>query len=91
MGNFFSSGRYMRRQGKLFDRSIEDLIGKGYENKYVAFENGVVLDSDPDEHVLATRVHEKFGWQKPIYIAMVLREKDRKHAMMPSFNQMRKE
>ena len=78
MGNFPSSQRFMRRQKRMFDKSTEDLIRKGYRGKYVAFRNGEVLDSDTDEHVLATRMYEKYGWNKPIYIDRVLREKDRR-------------
>lgn len=84
MGKFLSNQRYIRRQGRLFDRSIEELIAKGYGNKFVAFENGDVLDSDTDTQALAIRVHEKYGWQKPIYIGKVVREKDRVPARMPS-------
>ncbi|MFH0830040.1 MAG: hypothetical protein V1887_02685 [Candidatus Aenigmatarchaeota archaeon] len=90
MGTFGQNHRYIERQGKMFDRHIEDMINQGYEGKYVAFEDGKVLDSDTDTQKLACRVHDRYGWKKPIYIGIVLREKDRRHARMPSFNRMRK-
>ncbi len=77
----FKEQRYLDRQARLFGRCTGDLISKGYRGKYVAFENGNVIDSDIDRHELTVRVHEKYGWGKPIFSERVESERDRKKAM----------
>ncbi len=51
---------YMARQRHLFDDAKPVLLEK-YLNQYIAFEDGQVLDSDPDRQKLAERVYAKYG------------------------------
>jgi hypothetical protein len=51
---------YIDRQQQLFDESRAALFEQ-YPNKYVAFEDGQVLDHDSDRVHLAERVYAKYG------------------------------
>ena len=46
---------YVTSQGKIFDACLLDLISK-YAGEYVVFEDGRVIDRDPDEDILLNRV-----------------------------------
>jgi hypothetical protein len=54
---------YVTSQGKIFDNCLPDLVSK-YAGKYVVFEDGRVIDSDPTEDVLLDRV-----WQTEFAIS----------------------
>jgi hypothetical protein len=51
---------YIDRQQQLFDEARPRLVAE-YFNKYVAFEDGQVLDNDVDRVCLAKRVYAKYG------------------------------
>jgi hypothetical protein len=51
---------YIDRQQQLFDEARPGLVAE-YLNKYVAFEDGQVLDHDADRVCLAERVYRKYG------------------------------
>ena len=53
---------YMETQGVLFDRALSELRKK-YNNMYVHFENGQVLDYDKNEDILIDRVLENNNYQ----------------------------
>ena len=76
--------RYLGKQIKLFREYTEELIEKGYHGKYVAFRDGIVLDSDTDIQALAKRVHGKYGWKRPILCDRVVRDSEKKIRLMPS-------
>jgi Family of unknown function (DUF5678) len=48
---------YITQQKQAFDRCLPELIEK-YADKYVLFEDGIVIDSDEDEDVLLDRAFE---------------------------------
>lgn len=61
---------YMENQGKLFDSILPKLKDK-YQNMYVHFENGKVLDYDEDENILIDRVLENNNYQD-VFIERVI-------------------
>ncbi|HAG82513.1 MAG TPA: hypothetical protein DCL61_15455 [Cyanobacteria bacterium UBA12227] len=63
---------YIEKQAKLFDQVKHELLDH-YEDKYVLFENGNVLDFDEDREKLAMRSYEKYG-MKPLFIEKVSRD-----------------
>jgi hypothetical protein len=61
---------YMEQQAKLFDQNKNQLI-EDYLDKYVWFENGQVLDSDPNHETLVLRIYGK-GEPCPLFIRKVM-------------------
>jgi Family of unknown function (DUF5678) len=51
---------YLIHQQNLYQAAKPELIGQ-YEGQYIAFENGVVLDSDRDDRQLMPRLYAKYG------------------------------
>ncbi len=60
---------YLQHQGKLFDEMLPKLLLK-YENCYVYFEEGKVLEYNEDEEKLLDLVEKKYGL-KPMFIEKV--------------------
>ncbi|MDJ0615612.1 MAG: hypothetical protein QNJ63_02500 [Calothrix sp. MO_192.B10] len=60
---------YLQHQGKLFDEMLPKLLPK-YENYYVYFEEGKVLEYNQDEEKLLDLVEKKYGL-KPMFIEKV--------------------
>lgn len=60
---------YIQHQGKLFDKMLPELLSD-YENCYVYFEEGKVLESAQDEEKLLDLVEKKYGL-KPMFIEKV--------------------
>jgi uncharacterized protein (DUF433 family) len=60
---------YLQYQGKLFDEMLPELLLK-YENYYVYFEEGKVLEYNEDEEKLLDLVEKKYGL-KPMFIEKV--------------------
>ncbi len=60
---------YLQHQGKLFDEMLPKLLLK-YENYYVYFEEGEVLEYHEDEEKLLDLVEKKYGL-KPMFIEQV--------------------
>jgi hypothetical protein len=54
---------YTKEQEKSFDLHMPELISK-YAGKYVIFENGRVIDYDPNEDVLLDRISETSFFQE---------------------------
>ncbi len=51
---------YLLYQQNLYQAVKPELLGK-YEGQYIAFENGVILDSDLDDRQLMPRLYAKYG------------------------------
>jgi hypothetical protein len=51
---------YLLHQQRLYRANKSELIDR-YEGQYIAFENGIVLDSDRHDRQLMTRLHAKYG------------------------------
>jgi uncharacterized protein (DUF433 family) len=60
---------FIQQQAQLFQQMLPELI-KSYQGKYVYFENGKVLASDPDEERLLDFVENQYGL-KPMFIEKV--------------------
>jgi hypothetical protein len=63
---------YIDRQSKLFDDCKEDLIEK-YNDLYVLFEDGQVLDFGENRAEVAIRAYKK-GGMRPLFIEKVTRK-----------------
>ena len=63
---------YLEHQGKLFDQMLPKLLLK-YENYYVYFEEGKVLEYNEDEEKLLDLVEKKYGL-KPMLIEKVKKQ-----------------
>lgn len=64
--------QYLTRQEHLFDQCLQQLL-MHYPLEFVAFEEGEVLDHDPDEIALAQRVYGALGY-RPILIRQVVEQ-----------------
>jgi Family of unknown function (DUF5678) len=51
---------YLLHQQQLYQASKSELLSQ-YQGKYIAFENGLVLDSDSDDRQLMPRLYAKYG------------------------------
>jgi hypothetical protein len=51
---------YLLQQQQLYQAAKTELIGQ-YQGQYIAFENGVILDSDLDHRQLMPRLYAKYG------------------------------
>jgi hypothetical protein len=51
---------YLLHQQHLYQVAKLELIQQ-YEGQYIAFENGVILDSDRDDRQLMRRLYAKYG------------------------------
>jgi Family of unknown function (DUF5678) len=51
---------YLLRQQDLYQSAKPKLL-ECYQGKYVAFEDGMVLDSDQDDRQLMPRIYAKYG------------------------------
>jgi hypothetical protein len=51
---------YLLHQQNLYQAAKLELLGQ-YEGQYIAFENGVILDSDRDDRQLMPRLYAKYG------------------------------
>jgi Family of unknown function (DUF5678) len=51
---------YLLNQQHLYQAAKSELL-KQYEGQYIAFENGVILDSDLDDRQLMPRLYAKYG------------------------------
>jgi Family of unknown function (DUF5678) len=51
---------YLLYQQDLYQSAKPELLGR-YQGQYVAFEDGVVLDSDRDDRQLMPRIYTKYG------------------------------
>jgi Family of unknown function (DUF5678) len=51
---------HLLHQQHLYQAAKPELIGQ-YEGQYIAFENGVILDSDRDDRQLMPRLYAKYG------------------------------
>lgn len=60
---------YMEHQAQMFDRMRPELL-KHYQDQYVWFEDGKVLDADKDQAALAIRVYSQTGL-RPLLIKQV--------------------
>jgi hypothetical protein len=66
---------YIERQAQLFDQMRSELL-KHYQEKYVWFEDGKVLDTDEAQAILAIRVYQQRGL-RPCLIKKVCAEDSR--------------
>jgi hypothetical protein len=51
---------YLLHQQQLYQAAKPELL-KQYQGQYIAFENGVILDSDRDDRQLMPRLYAKYG------------------------------
>jgi hypothetical protein len=63
---------YIKYQAQLFDQKRSELL-KQYDGQFVWFEDGEVLDTDPDQAALVIRAYSKTG-PRPLLIKKVLPE-----------------
>ncbi len=59
----------MLRQQYIYQAKKSELLDR-YQGKYIAFEDGVVLDSDLDDRKLMHRIYAKYG-HRDIFIEYV--------------------
>ena len=64
--------RQIAKEERAFRRQKKELLKK-YENEFVAVHQGEVVDHDPDDIALVTRVMQKLG-NVPIFITPVRRK-----------------
>jgi hypothetical protein len=60
---------YLLHQQHLYQTAKSELIEQ-YEGQYIAFENGVILDSDRDDRQLMSRLYAKYG-HRDIFVEYV--------------------
>jgi Family of unknown function (DUF5678) len=60
---------YLLHQQHLYQAAKPELL-RQYEGQYIAFENGVVLDSDRDDRQLMPRLYAKYG-HRDIFVEYV--------------------
>jgi hypothetical protein len=60
---------YLLNQEHLYQANKSELLAQ-YQGQYIAFENGVVLDSDLDDRKLMHRIYAKHG-HRDIFIEYV--------------------
>jgi 2-C-methyl-D-erythritol 4-phosphate cytidylyltransferase len=60
---------YLLHQQNLYQAAKPQLLQQ-YQGLYVAFENGAVLDSDPDDRQLMPRLYAKYG-HRDIFVEYV--------------------
>ncbi|MGK7889049.1 MAG: hypothetical protein AB4042_06915 [Leptolyngbyaceae cyanobacterium] len=53
---------YFDQQNNLFAQNKAQLLHQ-YLGEFVAFENGIVLDHDPDEQTLLSRVYQTYSYR----------------------------
>jgi hypothetical protein len=51
---------YLLHQQQLYQAAKPELL-RQYQGQYIAFENGVILDSDCDDRQLMPRLYAKYG------------------------------
>jgi hypothetical protein len=61
---------YMEQQADLFEQAKPQIV-EAYLNQYVWFENGQVLDSDPNHEALVLRIYGA-GETRPLFIREVM-------------------
>jgi hypothetical protein len=75
---------YIEYQANLFDQQRSELL-KQYQNQYVWFEDGEVLDTDQDQSALVNRVYSKIG-PRPLLIKKVLPEDPKPGVRTPFYS-----
>jgi hypothetical protein len=60
---------YLVHQQSLYQANKPELLSQ-YQGKYIAFENGIVLDSDLDDRTLMRRLYAKYG-HRDIFVEYV--------------------
>ncbi|AFY95684.1 DUF5678 domain-containing protein [Chamaesiphon minutus] len=60
---------YLLQQEHIYQANKSELLAR-YQGQYIAFENGVVLDSDLDDRQLMHRIYAKYG-HRDIFIEYV--------------------
>jgi hypothetical protein len=68
---------------KFYEDQKEKYLAE-YEGKYIALENGILLDSDLDFSALAKRVYEQHGY-RPIFMPFVTKEDRQYKIRSPKF------
>jgi hypothetical protein len=53
---------HLLHQQQLYQATKSELLAQ-YQGKYIAFENGLVLDSDSDDRQLMPRLYAKYGYR----------------------------
>jgi hypothetical protein len=61
---------YMEQQAEQFEKAKPQIV-EAYLNQYVWFENGQVLDSDPNHETLVLRIYGT-GEPRPLFIRKVM-------------------
>jgi hypothetical protein len=61
---------YMEQQAEQFEKNKPQIV-EAYLNQYVWFENGQVLDSDPNHETLVLRIYGA-GEPRPLFIRKVM-------------------
>jgi hypothetical protein len=61
--------KYLLHQQHLYQTAKPELIER-YDGQYIAFESGVVLDSDRDDRQLMRRLYAKYG-HRDIFVEYV--------------------
>jgi hypothetical protein len=61
---------YMEQQADLFEKNKPQIV-ETYLNRYIWFENGQVLDSDPNHEALVLRIYGA-GEPRPLFIRKVM-------------------
>lgn len=60
---------YLVRQQQLYQAAKAELLSQ-YRGQYIAFENGIVLDSDRDDRQLMRRLYTQYG-HRDIFVEYV--------------------
>jgi hypothetical protein len=65
--------RYLERQHLLYEELKPSLLAK-YSGQFIAFEDGVVLDSDSNEKHLAQRAYKIYGYRDMLILQVLEQE-----------------
>lgn len=74
---------YIERQAQMFEACKEKLVEE-YEDNYVLFEDGTILDSGKTRVELAMRAYQKYG-MRPLFIEKVVSEPESLAAVWTPF------
>lgn len=78
-----SDDQIIEIEKKMFDIKKEEYL-PDFEGKYIALENGKLLDSDIDFSALAKRVYEQHGY-RPIFMPLVTKDERKYRIRSPKF------
>jgi hypothetical protein len=65
--------QYLEQQHLLYEELKPSLLAK-YSGQFIAFEDGIVLDSDSNEKQLAQRAYQAYGYRDLLILQVLEKE-----------------